>query len=45
MNLEYLLDTNVLSEPLRPQPSRRVLAWIEEHRWEAATAAPSNGRA
>lgn len=40
MSLEYLLDTNVLSEPLRPQPARRVLEWIEEHRWEAATAAP-----
>lgn len=40
MSLGYLLDTNVLSEPLRPQPARRVLEWIEEHRREAATAAP-----
>ena len=40
MSLGYLLDTNVLSEPLRPQPDRRVLEWIEEHREEVATAAP-----
>ena len=40
MSLRYLLDTNVLSEPLRPQPDRRVLDWIEEHRGEVATAAP-----
>lgn len=40
MSRGYLLDTNVLSEPLRPRPQRRVLEWIEEHRWEAATAAP-----
>jgi toxin FitB len=24
-----LLDTNVLSEPLRPQPDRNVLAWLD----------------
>ena len=24
-----LLDTNVLSEPLRPAPERRVVAWID----------------
>jgi len=40
MSLQYLLDTNVLSEPLRPAPDRRVLRWIEEHREQAATAAP-----
>lgn len=40
MSLQYLLDTNVLSEPLRPAPDRRVLRWIEQHREEAATAAP-----
>jgi tRNA(fMet)-specific endonuclease VapC len=36
----YLLDTNVLSEPLRPKPDRRVTAWIREHREELATASP-----
>lgn len=24
-----LLDTNVLSEPMRPAPNRRVLAWLD----------------
>jgi len=28
--LSYLLDTNVLSEPLRPQPSPAVVRWLEE---------------
>ena len=27
--MSYLLDTNVLSEPLKPQPSREVEAWLE----------------
>ncbi|MBX6363716.1 MAG: type II toxin-antitoxin system VapC family toxin [Gemmatimonadetes bacterium] len=26
--MRFLLDTNVLSEPARPQPSERVLAWL-----------------
>ena len=26
--MAYLLDTNVLSEPSRKQPDRRVLAWL-----------------
>lgn len=25
----FLLDTNVLSEPLRPHPEARVLAWLD----------------
>lgn len=29
-------DTNVLSEPLRPRPDPRVLAWLAEHRTELA---------
>ncbi|HVR31040.1 MAG TPA: type II toxin-antitoxin system VapC family toxin [Thermoanaerobaculia bacterium] len=40
MSLQYLLDTKVLSEPLRPVPDRRVLRWLEQHREETATAAP-----
>lgn len=24
-----LLDTNVISEPLRPQPNERVVAWLD----------------
>jgi predicted nucleic acid-binding protein len=27
--MRYLLDTNVLSEPAKPRPDRRVLAWLE----------------
>lgn len=27
--MAYLLDTNVLSEPARPRPDARVLAWLE----------------
>ena len=28
--MNYLLDTNVLSEVRRPQPDRAVLAWLEQ---------------
>ncbi len=27
----FLLDTNVLSETVRPKPETRVLTWFEEH--------------
>ena len=27
--MRYLLDTNVLSEPARPQPDSNVVAWLE----------------
>lgn len=36
----YLLDTNVVSEPLRPAPDPGVLRKIEEHRDRLAIAAP-----
>jgi predicted nucleic acid-binding protein len=29
MSSGYLLDTNVPSETLRPQPNRRVVSWLE----------------
>lgn len=29
--MKWLLDTNVVSESLRPHPDRRVLAWIAAH--------------
>jgi tRNA(fMet)-specific endonuclease VapC len=38
--LRYLLDTNVLSEPLRANPHPRVLERLEKHRERVATAAP-----
>jgi tRNA(fMet)-specific endonuclease VapC len=40
VTLRYLLDTNVLSEPAKPVPNSGVLARIQQHRMEVATAAP-----
>lgn len=34
----YLLDTNVLSEPLRPQPDARILALLQENEGSLVTA-------
>lgn len=39
MKLHYLLDTNVLSEPVRPAPDPGVLEKLREHREVIATAA------
>ena len=38
MSLKYLLDTNVVSEPLRPKPSRNVLRRLGSHGGETAIA-------
>lgn len=38
MTIQYLLDTNVLSEPVRPSPNSRVLQRLQEHQDEIATA-------
>lgn len=38
--MPYLLDTNVLSEPLKKEPNAGVIAKIAEHRNLLATAAP-----
>ncbi len=38
MSLKYLLDTNVVSEPLRPSPSRAVLRRLASHEGETAIA-------
>lgn len=35
----YLVDTNVLSEPARPRPNVRVLAWLERHESELYASA------
>jgi tRNA(fMet)-specific endonuclease VapC len=40
VSLRFLLDTNVLSEPLKPEPDRRVTGWLAEHQTAVATAAP-----
>jgi len=36
VTLKYLLDTNVISEPLRPTPSPAVLRRLRRHAGEAA---------
>ncbi|WP_036489749.1 type II toxin-antitoxin system VapC family toxin [Myxosarcina sp. GI1] len=38
MTLRYLLDTNVVSEPVRPKPNPAVLAKLQAHQEEIGTA-------
>jgi len=38
VTLPYLLDTNVVSEPLRPSPDPQVLERLREHQAEIAIA-------
>lgn len=38
MNLHFLLDTNILSEPLRPIPNSNVIEMLRRHENEIATA-------
>lgn len=38
--IRYLLDTNILSEPLKVDPDRKVMGMLERHQEEIATAAP-----
>ena len=38
--MQYLLDTNVLSEPVKSSPQNSVLNSIKRHQHEIATAAP-----
>lgn len=40
MTLRFLLDTNVISEPVRPIPHPGVLSAFHELREHIATAAP-----
>jgi tRNA(fMet)-specific endonuclease VapC len=37
---KYLLDTNVLSEPVKVNPDPHVMAMLEKHQDEIVTAAP-----
>lgn len=39
MTLRFLLDTNVISEPLRPTPNLRLLDALRRHQSEAAIPA------
>ncbi len=38
MSLKYLLDTNVVSEPLRPSPAAMILRRLRRHQGETAIA-------
>jgi len=38
VNLKYLLDTNVVSEPLRPKPAATILRRLRRHEGETAIA-------
>jgi predicted nucleic acid-binding protein len=29
--MKYLVDTNIFSEPMKPQPNARVEPWIADH--------------
>lgn len=40
MSPRYLLDANVISEPLRPHPNPTVLSQLRTHREELVTATP-----
>jgi len=41
VSLRFLLDTNVLSEPLRPVPNRRLLDRLDRHIGTMGLAAPT----
>jgi tRNA(fMet)-specific endonuclease VapC len=38
VSVKYLLDTNIVSEPLRPTPNAKVLARLKRHQDELAIA-------
>lgn len=38
MTAKFLVDTNILSEPLKSSPNKKVLARLEQHQSELATA-------
>lgn len=40
MTPRYLLDTNILSEPMRPRPKQKALNRIQQYEGRLATAAP-----
>lgn len=40
MKARYLLDTNILSEPVKPNPSPSVIEQLRRHQHESVTAAP-----
>jgi hypothetical protein len=41
--MKYLLDTNVVSERIRPQPDEAVVAWLKEHTDDCALSVMTLG--
>jgi tRNA(fMet)-specific endonuclease VapC len=39
VSLQFLLDTNIISEPLRPMPNQKILERLQSHQDEIAIAA------
>jgi tRNA(fMet)-specific endonuclease VapC len=39
VSIRFLLDTNVVSEPLRPKPNAKILEQLQRHQSEIAIAA------
>jgi tRNA(fMet)-specific endonuclease VapC len=40
VSLQYLLDTNIISEPLKPKPNSSVSEKLQRHRTKTAIATP-----
>ena len=40
MSVRYLLDTDVLSEPVKPRPNRKIMDRLRRHRSDSVTASP-----
>jgi len=38
VSVRYLLDSDILSEPVRPRPNQRLISRLRAHRHEIATA-------
>ncbi len=41
--MSFLVDTNVLSEPAKPKPEKRVVTWLREHEQELYISAITVG--
>lgn len=41
--MSYLVDTNVFSEPAKPKPDAKVVAWLREHEGELYISAVTIG--
>ena len=41
--MSFLVDTNVFSEPAKPRPEKRVVAWLRQHESELYISAITIG--